>query len=367
MAGKDGQAALIAAVSSSVGLTPEESAGREQFDLENLVGKLPERNMPVSVLTPGFYLRQGGTDAVHVQLLVGAGGSADLPPILVQEHGCRVIDGMHRLEAAKLRGDTSIKACLLDCTDEEALVLAIKSNTLHGLPLSKADRISGAKRVLVAHPDWSDRAVAGIAGLSDKTIASLRNRSTDGMQLGRKRLGRDGKWRPVTPGEGRWRAAEYIQAHPDAPLRQVAKEADVSLGTVHDVSARIRRGSDPERNERRFPADAIVGHPASGESPGPPASVNGMTLQHNRHDCAPPGWSGISAKLANDPAIRYTEGGKEFLRWMALRAAQADEWREFIDAIPGHWLSAISSVAESVSEEWRQFADLLKSKQGAAS
>ncbi len=367
MADKDEQAALITAGNRAIGLAADESVSSEEFNLKNLVEKLPERNVPISALAPGFYLRQGGINAVHVQLLVGAAGSADLPPILVQERGWRVIDGMHRLEAAKLRGDGSINARFLDCTDKEALVLAIKSNTMHGLPLSKADRISGAKRVLAAHPDWSDHAVAGIAGLSAKTIASLRNRSADGTQFSSKRLGRDGRRRPVTAGEGRRRAAEYIHAHPDAPLRQVARETDVSLGTVHDVRARIRRGTDPERNRRRLSAERIAEHPATGASPGLPASVNGISLQRNRQNNAPPAWSGISAKLANDPAIRYTEGGKEFLRWMALGAAHADEWREFIDAIPVHWLSAIASIAESVSEEWSQFAERLRSKQEAAS
>jgi ParB-like chromosome segregation protein Spo0J len=379
--------AVMTASNGAVGLSAHESVSSEEFDLKNLMEKLPERHVPINALVPGFYLRQSGTNAVHVQLLVGVADSADLPPILVQERGWRVIDGMHRLEAAKLRGDTSINASFLDCTDEAALVLAIRSNTLHGLPLSKADRICGAKRVLAAHPDWSDRTIAGIAGLSAKTIASLRNRSTDGAQFSSKRLGRDGKRRPLSAGEGRRRAAEYIHAHPDAPLRQVAREAEVSLGTVHDVSARIRRGTDPERNRRRSSAGRIaeaqvtrasLGLPASvNGSLSPlasvngfqdlPASVNGVTLLRSRHNNAQPAWSGISAKLANDPAIRYTEGGKEFLRWMALRAAHVDEWGEFIDAIPVHWLGAITSVAESVSEEWTQFAERLRGKQEAAS
>jgi ParB-like chromosome segregation protein Spo0J len=364
----DHQAAWITSGNTTtIGLADRESVRSETFDLKNLVERLPERHIPISALKPGFYLRQGGTNAVHVQLLVGVACSDDLPAILVQERGLRVIDGLHRLEAAKLRGDGSIKARVLDCTDEVALVLAIKSNTLHGLPLSKADRISGAKRVLAAHPDWSDRAIAGIAGLSAKTIASLRNRSTDGTQFASKRLGRDGKRRPVTAGEGRRRAAEYIHAHPDAPLRQVAREADVSLGTVHDVNARIRRGVDPERGRRRSPAERIAERQGPAASPVLPAPVRGMSLHRNRQNVASATWQVISAKLANDPAIRYTEGGKEFLRWMAPRAARADDWREFIDAIPGHWLSVIASVADSLSEEWGQFAERLRTKQEAAS
>jgi len=266
------------ATNDAIALATDESGSSEEFDLKSFTEKLPIQNVPISSLVLGFYLRQGGTNAVHVQLLVGVAGTAELPPILVQERTWRVIDGMHRLEAAKLRGDSGINAHLLDCTDDEALVLAIKSNTLHGLPLSKADRICGAKRVLAAHADWSDRTIAGIAGLSAKTIASLRNRSTGGAPFNGKRLGRDGKRRPVTAGEGRKRAAEYILAHPDAPLRQVARVADVSLGTVHDVRSRIRRGAAQERHRPGSPAERVEERQSAAAADEQPALAKAASL-----------------------------------------------------------------------------------------
>ena len=75
----------------------------------------------------------------------------------------------------------------------------------------------------------------------------------------------------------------------------------------------------------------------------------------------------ISGKLAADPALRYTDGGRAFLRWMALHSMQADEWREFIDAIPQHWLEDVSRIAAAMSDEWRHFAERLGSKREAAS
>jgi hypothetical protein len=374
MARNDEQVVLIPGCVGTTDPMVDGPVSTDGFDLNNLEEVSP-RSVPIGSLTPGTYLRRSGTNAGHVQLLLGAANSSELPPILVQEHGWRVIDGLHRLEAAKLRGDQTIAARFLDCTDEEALVLAIKSNITHGLPLSKADRVEGAKRVLAAHPDWSDRAIAGITGLSAKTIASLRNRSADGPRFGGKRLGRDGRRRPVTAGEGRKRAAEYISAHPEASLRQVARETDVSLGTVHDVSARIRRGVDPERNGHRMQPGRIVARPgadvvgsitdASAARFSPPA--NGTPLARRKRADAPRTWSAISNKVANDPAIRYTEGGKEFLRWMAMRTAQPDEWREFIDAIPVHWLGVLAPIADGLSEEWGAFAEQLRSRQEAVS
>ena len=67
--------------------------------------RLPEVSVPIASLVPGFHLRASGVDAAHVQLLAGAAGSARLPSILVQKNGTRIIDGMHRIEAARLRGE----------------------------------------------------------------------------------------------------------------------------------------------------------------------------------------------------------------------------------------------------------------------
>jgi ParB-like chromosome segregation protein Spo0J len=352
-------------------------ANSGKIDPIPMIEQLPEVNVPVASLVPGFHLRHEGTDAAHVRLLADAAGSVKLPAILVQRRGLRIIDGMHRVEAAKLRGEWTISARIVDCTDPEALVLAVRSNTLHGLPLSRADRISSAKRILAAHADWSDRAVAGITGLSPKAIASLRNSSAGDARFDGKRLGRDGKRRPVVPAEGRRRAAEYINAHPEASLREVARETDVSLGTVHDVRERIRRGADhaagtPPRPAENVvagtpgrPAENVAASPTQAAPPDPPRPV-GIIHGGGARTAQRLAWPAISAKLTADPALRYTDGGRAFLRWMALHSMQSDEWREFVDAIPQHWLKEVSRIAAGMSQEWQQFADRLGTKLEAA-
>jgi ParB-like chromosome segregation protein Spo0J len=330
----------------------------EAADLMSAVEQLPEISVSVGSLVPGFHLRMTGTDAAHVRLLTDVAGSVKLPPILVQKRGLRIIDGMHRVEAAKLRGEWAISARLVDCSDEEALVLAVKSNTLHGLPLTRADRISSAKRILAAHPDWSDRKVAEIAGLSGSSIASLRNSPVGDTQFHGKRLGRDGKHYPLAAAEGRRRAAEYIQAHPDASLRQIARETDVSVGTVHDVREKIRCGVDLRAAESGRPEAqaSVVSSPATSVR----ARASAGTIQQLT-------WLTVSGKLASDPALRYTEGGRAFLRWMAQHATRQDEWREFVDAIPERWLEEVCHTAATMSEEWRQFENQLRCRREAAS
>lgn len=336
------------------------------FDSVEQVEQLPEMDVPLNSLVPGFYLRRSGTSAEHVQLLADAAAISKLPPILVHKSGLRIIDGLHRFEVAKLRGQTHINSRLIDCSDSEALVLAIKSNTLHGLPLSKGDRISGAKRILAAHPDWSDRAVAGIAGLSAKTIGVLRNRPAGGAPPPEKRLGRDGKLHPISGVAGRKRVVEYIKAHPDASIRQIAREVDVSLGTAHDVRDRLRRGTDPmaKRREAAAPPHPARPVPAAASGPSPAASGGVRVKRHHGRQLT---WAEISGKVTSDPAVRYTDGGRAFLRWMAGHAAATDEWREFVDAIPVHWLEDIGSIAAHISEEWSRFADWVRDREESAS
>lgn len=296
------------------------------------IGRSCAVNVPVAVLVPGFQLRGAGTDPRHVEILAKVARSSPLPPILVQKNGMRVIDGLHRCAAARLRGEVTVSAHVIECTDAEALIFAIKANTMHGLPLSRADRMASAELTLARYPGWSDRAIAELAGLSAKTVAGIRKNLAAGSPAG-KRLGRDGRWRPLRSDDGRERAARYIAAHPQAPLRQVAREVGVSLGTAHSVRDRMRRGDTRS---------------AAGQ--GPPVPVPAMPLT----------WSSLSLKLESDPALRYTEQGRAFLRWMAYHAVQESEWSKFVDAIPSHWRLDVSHVAMAVGREWRQFANRLR-------
>lgn len=333
-----------------------------------MVEQLPAVRVPLSSLAAAFHLRQAGADTAHVQLLADAASAAELPPILLQKSSLRIIDGIHRVAAAKLRGEWSISARLIDCTDQEAIILAVKTNALHGLPLSRADRLASGQRILADHPDWSDRAVAGITGLSAKTIASLRGTVTDESDGGFKRLGRDGKRRPVVTGEGRRRAEEYLSAHPDASLREVARATDVSIGTVHDVREKIRRGEDPGPASSRPSATPAGKAAAAGSATGGGRSerlapaLRSLPGRPVPAGAAPSAWPAVQAKLSGDPALRYSENGRLFLRWMATHSMQADEWRAFIEAVPQRWLNEVSHVAASMSEQWQQFAEELKYK-----
>ncbi|RQX33168.1 hypothetical protein DLJ57_19775, partial [Micromonospora chalcea] len=129
--------------------------------------------VPVSALLPGDSPRLAGENVEHIRLLAAM---HDLPPILVQRGTMRVIDGMHRLRAAKLRGDETVRVTFFDGDDAAAFLLSVDANIKHGLPLSRADREAAATRILRLYPQWSDRAVAAAAGLSPTTVSGIRRR-----------------------------------------------------------------------------------------------------------------------------------------------------------------------------------------------
>lgn len=137
----------------------------------------------------------------------------------------------------------------------------------HGLPLNLADRKAAAVRILQAHPGWSDRAIATVAGLSPVTVRTLRECATGNPGQLPTRLGRDGRLRPLDAGGG-GRPGCWSSARTPS-LREVARSAGVSVGTVRDVLRRLWNGEDLVPRAGRPRAWARI----AGElrAPGPPA------------------------------------------------------------------------------------------------
>ena len=166
--------------------------------------------IPIGRLKHSDSPRLEGENPDHVHAL--AESETILPPIIVNRSTMRVIDGMHRLRAAMLRGQDKIQVCFFEGDREDSFLLAVEANVKHGLPLSFADRTAAAARIISSHPQLSDRAIASSTGLAARTVAVIRQRSTgDGPQLNT-RLGRDGRIRPLNAAEGRIIAAKLIAA-----------------------------------------------------------------------------------------------------------------------------------------------------------
>ncbi|MBO3749441.1 ParB-like nuclease domain-containing protein [Streptosporangiaceae bacterium NEAU-GS5] len=295
-------------------------------------------------LLPADSPRLSGEDVEHTRTL--GEKLAEYPPILVNRRTMQVIDGMHRLRAAQLIGEESIRVQFVDVNPREAFLMAVKANIEHGLPLSLADREAAATRIIVWYGEWSDRAIAAVVGLAPKTVGEIRRRSTEQSSQSNVRIGRDGRVRPISTAAARVRASEILASRPEASLREVAKIAGLSLGTVYDVRERMRQGQDP------VPDKQGGGQGRNGPGCGPRL----VSFRRRTAGGDVITWSTVRPKLTEDPALRYTESGRQFLRWLDTRAPHDGEWRKIIDAIPPHWADTIVSVAYSVSEEWTEFA-----------
>jgi ParB-like chromosome segregation protein Spo0J len=311
--------------------------------------------VPLDALHPADSPRLVGEDAEHIRVL--AERDHALPPILVHRRSMRVIDGMHRLGAARLRGQDTIDVVFFDGSDEEAFVIAVRANVRHGLPLSYADREAAVARIVTSHPEWSDRAIAATTGLGARTVAAIRGRIV-GLPHATARVGRDGRVRPLDSTEGRLAASRLISTFPNASLREVARAAGISPATVRDVRARIERGDDPvpARHARAGRGMRAVARRAHTERARDDAE--GLSTQER---------NAVLQSLERDPSLRFAESGNRVLRWLSRRVIANEEWRDVAAAVPTHSVYILATLARRCANEWLEFARQLERRVGPRS
>lgn len=298
-------------------------------------------------------VRQGSPDMRYARVLAQV--DKQLPPVLVHRESMIVLDGVHRVLAARRRGDSHIDVRYVDGSESDAFVLAVRANTAFGKPLTLAERQRCALRILTTHPHWSDRAIAESCGLSGKTVGAMRTRSTEeisqlnshkdhtghgrhGLQHHHDggngyRVGRDGKARPIDPDERRDRAAKLLHASPESSLRAVAREVGLSPATVKDVRDRL--------------ASAAPG----------PARPAGTTSEATRVGSR----SGLNETTA-DNALRTADNGEAFLTWLKQHHVGPGEWKMFVDVIPVSRIYVVADEARQCAAEWQRFADAIESR-----
>ncbi|MFI5621330.1 ParB/RepB/Spo0J family partition protein [Streptomyces sp. NPDC051567] len=300
-----------------------------------------------------------------------------LPPVLVHRITRRVVDGMHRVAAALSLGMESIEVEYFDGTDEETFLRSVSVNVAHGLPLTVADRKAAAVRILTSHARLSDRAVAAHVGVDPKTVAAIRRGSTGEDPQANLRVGMDGRAHPLDRTSERMHAAELMTRHPELPLRTVAQATGISLGTAHDVRQRLLRGEDPAPRNRRGT------EPAATPGPRPPHAAPAVDEARPQPDSTVPaqprpapgrthgagpaqalsgrGRASLESlgRLTRDPALRQSESGRHFLRWLNTHFVVDDAWRQQAGAVPPHCTDAVAELALQCSRTWQRFAEEL--------
>ncbi|MFI7536555.1 ParB N-terminal domain-containing protein [Streptosporangium sp. NPDC049376] len=300
--------------------------------------------VPVGSLLPADSPRRLGENAQHIRMLSGTEDT--LPPVIVHRETMRVIDGMHRLQAAVVRGEETIRVRFFEGDEHDAFVVAVKENTAHGLPLSTGDRVAAAARILRSHPHWSDRAIARISGLSARKVADIRRTVLPQDAQPKARLGRDGRTRPLDGSAGRMRAAELIVKEPQASLRRIAQQVGISPGTVRDVRDRLRRGEDPLPRALRPRAPERT----------PPGSRRPSASEPGRDQRRR---SPLNI-LMKDPSLRSAERGRHLLRLLSANAAlaQSSEW--LVGVVPEYCVGLVCQVAMENAAVWERFAENLQ-------
>ncbi len=192
---------------------------------------------------------RSGIDGAHVKLL---GETLErCPPIVVSVDGI-LVDGAHRLAAARRRGWKAIPAIVMPATSKADLLLAAaRHNAAHGLPRSREERPAAVRQLLALDATLSDRMLAEACGVSRDLVATLRRKQdsrsggASGHLNARERVGRDGRRYPAARRDIGRLAEAIVRMEPQVSVRALAGQLGVSSGTAHrhraDALARLRR------------------------------------------------------------------------------------------------------------------------------
>jgi ParB-like chromosome segregation protein Spo0J len=150
-----------------------------------------------------------------------------LEPIMMFDG--KVLDGRNRILALRALGDTHLHRSLfreLKCDrDPRAYVISENIRRRHLSPEQRRDVIAA---LLKANPEKSDRAIAAVAKVDNKTVAAVRGGLVSGEEIPhpKQRVGKDGKKQSGTKkGKGKGGPAPHLAyRHKQEELIDLLKE-----------------------------------------------------------------------------------------------------------------------------------------------
>lgn len=286
--------------------------------------------------------RTAGIDSAHVAALKELAG--DWPPIVVSATDRSVIDGLHRVHAALALGLSRLPCVFFVGAEDDAYAEFVRRNTTHGLPLTLREREGAARHILGRRPEWSDRRLAAVCGLSAGTVARLRHELSGEVEEPRcatdedvqlhARVGRDGRRRPVDRQAIRARIAEALEKNPRASLRAVAAIVGTSPTTVRSVQSELAR-----------------------------AAAHGGAVPGAQADVAAP-WPDLGHPVdawVPDAAVLSTDEGSAFAEWFS-RTAVGDDWWQHLATVPLSRVYDVADEARRRAQHWSDFARALEAK-----
>lgn len=191
----------------------------------------------------------------------------------------------------------------------------------------ETDQIAAAERIVLQCPQWSDRMISSVTGLSARAVACVRGRV--GGDAGA-RIGRDGRVRPTNSAERRLRARELMAEHPHLSLRQVAKEVGISPETARTVRGELRGELRGDHRPRRAQASPRRG-----------------------------GVADLLRWLRDDPSMRLSHNGRLLLRLLFFDLRTRTAWTEIAGDVPAHCRPGLAELARQSAAAWQVLADRL--------
>jgi ParB-like chromosome segregation protein Spo0J len=295
-------------------------------------------SVPVCQIRLGRSPRHGNS---FKQIAALAELAGEWEPIVVHRSSMMVVDGHHRLAAARRLGHEEIRVIFFEGTDAEARVEAVRLNVRHGVPLSLAERLAAARQLLGLFPTWSDRQLGEVCALSPRTVSRIRTDlvtpmnevAERGIVRVEKRLGKDGRQYPRAAAALRTEIKRVLQEDEGASLRSVAARTGASPETVRAVRRSLAAAAE-ETEERPLPAPVMVSTPPTRE--------------------------GHCARWLEDSACSSTPEGRTFAQWFEDHRVDDESLYAMADAVPLSRIYEIIDDAQRRVTFWSSFADALQ-------
>lgn len=292
--------------------------------------------------------RLNGVDEAHARRLADVYHS--LPPILVHTPSMRVIDGMHRVRAAVILGLETIDAQFFDGSDDEAFIQSVARNIADGLLLSPADRSAAVRRILTGFPAMSDPSIAVYTGLDTGTVSEVRRRAAArSSELGHSGTGdRPAAADAAVCGQ----ATELVSRTSGGPLNPGVRAAAELSPDAARSAGECPLGDEEEQAPRAQPPRTVP--PRMPTARGTQACGGRPVMPRTARDRL--------RILSNNPSLRNSQSGRDFLRWMHGHFITDEAWKELADSIPPHCTETVAEIALKCADAWRRFADELSDR-----
>lgn len=187
-------------------------------------------------------------------------------PLTITADGT-VLDGRHRYSAAITLGIESVPVHVVDVASDRQVDYMVRQAVLRR-HLTIGQRRDLAAAMLRESPAQSDRQVASVVGLSDKTVGSVRDELVAGADIPHlpERTGADGKSYPApTPRDDRWNPGAVMSSasHEWYTPRHVVDAVLRTMQTI-DLDPCAEKGKGVPATTHLTKADDGLAHPWKG-------------------------------------------------------------------------------------------------------